>query len=395
MTRRTAATLAWSLFGWYVLMTAITLALVAASSATSAQLFVVMASGFAVVGALVAAREPGNPVGWLLLAAAISVGLQELAVAYLSDTTRPGAVAAAWLAIQLGWLYAGLVLLPLVFPTGRLLSPRWRVAVYSGVGGFVLNTLGGVLHPGLLDIDESLEPVQNPLGIGGPVTDVAYVLGNVLLAVGLVLAAASLGLRLRRSRGRERQQLKLFVYVGALAVTLLLLGMPAVFSGQNGPQWVVVIGTISWFTTIGLLLLGLPIAIGVAILRHKLYDIDLVINRTLVYGALTILLAASYLGMVLLFQLVLNPITSESDLAVAASTLAVAALFRPLRTRVQRVVDQRFFRQRYDAAGTLAGFSLRLRDELDLETLGIDLRRVVHETVQPAHVSLWLHEARS
>jgi len=383
------------LFGWYVLMMAITLALVAASSATSAQLFVVMAFGFAFVGALVAAREPRNPVGWLLLAAAISVGLQELAVAYLSETTRPGAVAAGWLAIQLGWLYVGLMLLPLVFPTGRLLSPRWRAVVHSGVAGFVLSTLGVVLQPGPLDIDDSLEPVHNPLGVGGPALDIAYFIGNVLTALGLVLAAVSLGLRLRRSRGRERQQVKLFVYVGALAVTLLLFGMPAVFSGENGPQWIDTIGTVSWFTTIGLLLLGLPIAIGVAILRHKLYDIDLVINRTLVYGALTILLAASYLGLVLLFQLALNPITSESDLAIAGSTLAVAALFRPLRSRIQRVVDRRFFRQRYDAVSTLEGFSLRLRDELDLETLGNDLRRVVHETVQPAQVSLWLREAGS
>ncbi|HZJ06583.1 MAG TPA: hypothetical protein VFD59_14070 [Nocardioidaceae bacterium] len=373
MTRRAATTgLAWALFGFFVLTLVATLALIAWSSAATDQLFVFTAFGFGLVGALVAAREPGNAVGWLLLAAAVSFGLQELAVAYLAEPGRPGDGVAVWFDAQLGWLFVALVLLPLLFPNGRLLSPRWRVAVWVGLAGFVLDTVGVVLEQ-----------------------DAVLSLGNLLLAVALLLAAASLVLRLRRSQGRERQQVKLFVYVGALAVTVLLFGMPTVFIGPSAPDWVVVMGTIAWFTTLALILFGMPIAIGVAILRHRLYDIDVVIKRTLVYGSLTILLGASYLGSVLLLQLALNPLTQTSDLAVAASTFAVAALFRPVRKRVQAVVDQRFYRGRYDAARTLAGFSARLRDELDLEALGADLRDVVGDTMQPVHVSLWLRETRT
>ncbi|MDQ3663755.1 MAG: hypothetical protein M3353_03725 [Actinomycetota bacterium] len=214
--------------------------------------------------------------------------------------------------------------------------------------------------------------------------------GNVLLAAGIVVSAAALVVRLRRSRGREHVHLKLFTYIASLAATAIIVGVPALFAGSSTPDWVDVIGTIGWLSALALILIGLPVAIGVAILRHRLYDIDIVINRTLVYGSLTVTLLATYLVLVLLLRLVLDPLFGESKLAVAGSTLAVAALFRPIRARIQTAVDHRFFRSRYDAARTLEGFSGRLRQELDLESLGTDLRGVVQDTMQPAHVSLWL-----
>jgi hypothetical protein len=207
----------------------------------------------------------------------------------------------------------------------------------------------------------------------------------VVLFGALLVGFVALTQRFRQVKGVERLQMKWLFYAAAvwLAVTPAVVVIGESGSGRDAD---VRVGLLVF----SLLLVLIPIAVGIAILRYHLYDIDVVINRTLVYGSLTVVLAMAYLGMVLVLQIALSPLTEQSDLAVAGSTLAVAALVRPLRARIQTVVDHRFYRARYDAARTLEAFGARLRDELDLETLGADLRRVVHDTMQPTHVSLWL-----
>ena len=230
--------------------------------------------------------------------------------------------------------------------------------------------------------------LPNPLGIGGPVGDALSAVAsvsNAAYAVVVLCALAAPALRLRRATGVERQQLKWF----ALAISLLIVGLAAAAIGEvTGFQ---PLGNVGWSLFIGSLVLGVPLAIAVAILRHRLLDVDVVINRTLVYGALTATLALAYRQLCWCSAASGAPLTrADSSLAIAASTLAVAALFRPARARIQAVVDRRFYRRRYDAALTLEAFGGRLRDELDLEALAGDLRGVVRDTVQPAHVSLWL-----
>jgi hypothetical protein len=396
MRSRTAAWLAWSLFGLYVLTVLATWGLILSGSGTADEAFVILALGFATVGALVASREPANAVGWLLLGTAVVFGLGTLGQAYIWKAGRPGEGVMGWFAYlsQYVWLWVPVLFLPLLFPNGRLLSPTWRVAVWMGSAALGLIIAGTGFVAGSLDTP-SAEQISNPFGVGGPLAvamPAAVVVGNGLAAAVLVLGAVSLVLRMRRSRGRERQQLKLFAYVGTLALAGFVLGMPDVLAGESSPMWAQVAGSVGYLTALPLIFIGLPVAIGVAILRHRLYDIDVVINRTLVYGVLTGTLAVCYLGLVLLFGLVLGPVSSDSDLAVAGSTLAVAALFRPARRRVQTVVDRRFYRARYDASRTLEGFAGRLRDELDLDTLAAGLRQVAQDTLQPTHVSLWLRE---
>jgi hypothetical protein len=239
--------------------------------------------------------------------------------------------------------------------------------------------LGYAFAPGRL---EDYPRVDNPLGAGGLAGDVSTVLLNAgfpLFSVAALLAAASLVVRYRRSRSIERQQLK---WMAAAAAIVVL-------------SWLVS-GTLDWgfgidiSAILPLALLGLPAAAAVAVLRYRLYDLDLVVNRALVYGGLSVALAGTYIGSVLLLQLVLGSLTPDSDLAIAGSTLAAAALFRPARRRIQATVDRRFYRRRFDAARTVEAFSTRLRDEVELDAVEGELRAITAATMQPAYVSLWL-----
>jgi hypothetical protein len=264
----------------------------------------------------------------------------------------------------------------LLFPDGRLLSPRWRpIAWCAGVGIALLFAVDSLDSGPLPDFPQ----VANPYGVESPVLDVLTPIGWLLLLVALVGSPLSLVLRFRGAGYEQRQQIKWLALAGAVAAVTFV---------------VAVVGYDLWTARVAdgaimLTVLALPVAAGIAILRHRLYDIDLVINRTLVYGALTATLAAAYVGTVLLLQLVLSP---GSDLAIAGSTLAVAALFRPARGRIQSAVDRRFYRRKYDAQRTLEEFAARLRDQVELNALNAELGAVVRETLQPAHVSLWLRE---
>jgi hypothetical protein len=316
--------------------------------------------------------------------------MQLLGDTYSYSPSLPGYAYVAWFAgwTWYVWLMLGAAVLPLVFPNGRLLSPRWRPALWLAATALAANVVGAAFAPGRLGVEVA---VQNPLGADGTAADVITAvarLADVLLVVAFGLAALSLVLRFRRARGVERQQLKWFAFAGLVTLGGLSLALVSVWFPGDG--WRDVLGAVGWFSFLLASIIGIPVATGIAILRHRLYDIDVVINRTLVYGALTVTLLAMYLGSVLVLRLVLSPVTGESDLAVAGSTLTVAALVRPLRSRIQAIVDRRFYRARYDAEQTLEAFTGRLRHQIDLETLGSDLRTVVHDTVQPAHVSLWL-----
>ena len=323
----------------------------------------------------------------MLLGTAIFFAAGEVSEAYVSDPANPGRVWVAWLSAFTTnlWFSLALIFLPLLFPDGRLPSPRWRPVLWLGVVSVLLGAVGAAFVPGEIELRQS-SGLDNPLGIDGGLPAVAETASAVLGAVAVVLAAASVVVRLRRARGRERQQLKWFAYVGVLAALCLSVAVVGSTLTRDSSDSFNAVAVTGWLTGLALVGFGLPAATGIAILRHRLYDVDLVIRRTLVYGALTATLGATYLGLVLLA----GPAVGESNVAIAVSTLAVAALFRPALRRIQAIVDRRFYRRRYDAAMTLEAFGARLRDELDLEALGADLRGVVTETVQPAHVSLWL-----
>ncbi|TCO17290.1 hypothetical protein EV652_118118 [Kribbella steppae] len=392
MSARAAALLAWALGGVAVGLTAIAIGLTAAAGTLglgSGDLIVVVLLVFCTVGILIARRHPRNPIGWIFCASAVANGLGSLTRGY-ADYRQAGSGSAGSLAeaaaayATVSWIPVVLVpaaYLPLLFPDGRLLSRRWRPLAWCGVLGIAGLFATSATKPGPL---EDFPTLANPYAVDSVVRTIGE--GVTMLTVLGVLVASSLSLILRFGRVGyvQRQQIKWLVWAGALAAATIAIGTagyelltPAVANAA-----------------ILLSVLGLPVATGIGILRHRLYDIDVVINRTIVYGALTVTLAAGYLGSVLLLQLLLRPVTQGSGPAVAVSTLAVAALFRPVRSRIQAAVDRRFFRSRYDAARTLDAFGLRLREEVDLQTLATDLRNVVHDTIQPTHVTLWLRSPR-
>jgi hypothetical protein len=341
---------------------------------------------FAVVGALLIAKRPTNLVGWILAASGLMVGIfpaGDSYAAYVMTTRgRPDALAVVGAWAQ-GWywyllLALALIYLPLFFPDGRLPSRRWFLfALVMGIVTLTLVILGALTDT--LTGQDVHYRIENPIGIEGlgPSESLpVFPVFGVLLGFGLVGAIAAVVVRFRRARGIERQQMKWFLYAAALIPSFLVQGyLPGILSSA----------------VLGLIILALPTAIGIAVLRYRLYDIDVVVNRTLVYGSLTVTLALVYLGGVVSLQYVFRVFAgSESPLAVVVSTLAIAALFNPLRHRVQDFVDRRFYRRKYDAAKTLEAFAFRLRDETDLDALRDHLLGVVRETMQPAHTSLWL-----
>src|SRR5215217_6436396 len=352
---------------------------------------------FAVVGALLVAKRSTNLIGWIMAAIAFMVAIFNAGGAYATYVMvtrgQPDALAVvgAWTANCYWFVMLALALfyLPMLFPDGRLLSRRWLpVAVVAGIAasGFVLprafmDTLPLNEAPGY--------EIDNPIGIEGLGSVVNLplfgVLLNGLLVIAFIGAAASVVVRFRRSRGVERLQMKWFVYV-----TLVLVGgsiLTSVIGVATGLRWLEQFS----FVLSMVALVGLPIAVGISIFRYRLYEIDVVINRTLVYGLLTLLLALMYFGGIVLLQRVFVLLTGQqSTLAVVASTLLIAALFNPLRGRIQAFIDRAFYRRKYDARKTLETFSERLRDETDLEALNSEVVGVVRETIQPAHVSVWL-----
>jgi hypothetical protein len=382
----TASRLAWSLFGVWVVLAATGALLYASEGAWADVVFTPALVVFAAVGALVAARHPRKAIGWLLEAAALALAVTGVLEAYVASADDPPLVtlwADDW--IYLIWIALGCVWIPLLFPDGRFLSPRWRRVAWTATAMFLVAVIGRALGDRRLDTSADVDPI-NPYrlpGVAGDVAAAAAGLGEGLLFVSMLAAIAGVIVRLRRSHGVERQQLKWFAYLGTLMLTALLLAAVSLLDPERlGAN----IGAFGWGAFLLLFIVGLPLAIGTAILRYRLFDIDIVINRTLVYGALTLMLGATYLALVLLLGLTVG----ESDVAIAASTLAVAALFRPARARIQALVDRRFYRRRYDAARTIDAFSARLREEVDLDAVGAELSTAVRDTMQPAHLTLWV-----
>lgn len=373
--------------GCCVLMVLVALVVIPATEQTTSEVAVAFSSfalAFALVGAVVLVLRPGNVVGRLMLLVGVLGSLSVLAGQYAGHALFGGgdlplAREAAWLTTWLYVLAIGAVThMLLAFPGGALPGWRRRMVGIAGIVTVVTAVLQAV-EPGEMD---GFPGIANPLALTA-VVDVlraALAVATAAYLVAFLVAVGSIFARLRRAEGVERQQLKWFALSAALFVAsqvanVLPLGLDDSWLG---------------LVTVVLSLLAMPLAIGLAVLRYRLYDVDVVIKRTLVYGTLTVALVTTYLGLVLVLQSFLRPVSGDSDLAVAVSTLAVAALFRPLRSQIKRGVDRRFYRERYDAVRTLEGFSARLREELDLDSLGADLRQSVRDTVQPTHVVLWL-----
>jgi hypothetical protein len=343
--------------------------------------------GFPTAGALIVPRMPRRPLGWILLVAPLllMVGLN---LSEISRHVQSDALLARWVLWISTLFFASalgpLLMTPLYLPDGRLPSPRWGWVGRAGWAMVAVTVFHAALKPGRMEADSSSD-VTNPAGIDvlQPVFDVLEAaLGPVFLLT-LAIGVFSLIGRFRSAGGVERQQMKWLALGGAgILAPFGIITFIEFFFGDQSDGLVTILIVVA--------ILSLPTSIAIAVQRTRLYDVDVVINRTLVYGTLTAVLALVYLGIVVVLQRLLEPITNQSDVAVAASTLAVATLARPARSSVQEFIDRRFYRRKYDAAETLAEFSTRLRDQVDLHSLSSELVAVVGSTMQPAHASLWL-----
>jgi hypothetical protein len=389
------AFLAWALFGLN-LAGILTASLIINFAEGLSDLFNLITFGAFVIacaalGALVAAKRPANPIGWILslvgtfgvVAAMVSVYIE----AYPTPEGAQGSIA-DWIASFIWTLtFAPMIFVVQLFPTGRPLGKRWNPVLWLTGAGIACATVAYAFAPG--PMYNSIDPVPNPLGVESlrGFLEVLSSVGGVLIVASVVLSVSSLVLRFRRSRGVERQQMKWFAYAGMVLLGALAIQM-IVFSIVPETDTAVDVSNALFSFTVTLI----PITIGLAVLRYRLFDIDRIISRTLAYGLLSTILASGYLLVVLALQSVL-PVDDDSPVIVAGSTLAVVAAFGPLRTRMQTIVDKRFNRSRYDADRTVAEFSGRLRSQVELDSLTDDLVGVVGTTLQPSHLSLWLAQA--
>ncbi len=395
-----AARLAWTLWGLSILAVVLSAPLAVLNGFELGFDWVfggVTATSFSSVGAVVASRRPENAVGWIFCVIGLSSGVLVFSAQYglYGIFTNPGALPAAALLVSSTFGLAGVLFgllitfALLLFPDGHLPSRRWLPVAWLCTLGVVLMTaglgLGAVQMGGRELVRRLVQGTEIVPAEGASLAGMLNGIGHILVFLGFAAAVVSLFVRRRRADRTERQQLKWFAYAAAMfALAILSYALP-------WPEWISELLELT-------VALFLPVAIGIAILRYRLYDIDRIINRTLVYGAMTAMLVAVYVGTVVTLQWALRSLTGgESQLAVVASTLVVAALFNPLRRRLQEFIDRRFYRKKYDAVKTLAQFSAKLRDETDLDSLSNDLLAVVHGTVQPEHASLWLrppHESK-
>jgi hypothetical protein len=344
------------------------------------------AASYATVGAVVASRRPKNPIGWLFCALGFVIAFEFFGTEYL-DVGGPGGYAVPPEPQWLAWVTQGsteisiplFVLVLLLFPHGRVLSPSWRVVGHLAVAVGVVNAATTILlaaaSVGQFPSATERLPSETHDLLGAMLDLYGGVMGALLVA-----STVCVFLRQWHAVGDERQQLKWFTYAVAIVIAAGVAGI--VLTGGDADLAL-------WVTPV------IPITAGIAILRYGLYDIDIIINRTLVYAVLTAGLGAVYVTGVFLLQLLLSPITEESSLAVAGATLLVAALFRPARSGIQGRIDRRFFRAKYDLKATLEAFSARVQHEADLENLTGELLSVVQETMQPDGASLWLQETRN
>jgi hypothetical protein len=392
MSGRAAAWLAWTACALSLVLTALSVLLLVLLLRSDTPIYYywletsMVAVGYSIVGAIVASRLPDNLIGWLFCAIGLCFGLVHFSAEYVEyallapSRSLPAGEAFAWLS---SWVWVGglglVVFLDLLFPNGRLPSARWRWFARFTAIVLLPAAILGALSPGLI----LSTTFHNPLGLEG-LPNASKAIEAFMYAL-IVVGASSMLARLRHAGRTERQQIKWFAYATAVVISGVIL--KNVVYPPVGVMWVWWVGLI--LTAVGVV--SSPIAMGIAIFRYRLYEIDLIINRTLVYGPLTAALVLLYFGAIVLLQSVFVALTGEqSTLAVVASTLLIAALFTPLRRRIQSFIDRSFYRRKYDARKTLEAFSAKLREKTDLDALNNELVGVVRETMQPAHVSLWL-----